>query len=167
VPRDETLRQQHRRGLIGEARTHAGVHLVSARHRQSRGPRVLVGERDRIEPVARVAPSKVQALRTQVSGAERRRQQFALGEHVGLPVEREARRTRIARQGAQLGQAIAKYHVRIQTELAGELAMPCDQRLGRGPRLDRAVGDGLQRIGHTRQRGHHHQHALTVLGHAP
>src|SRR3546814_6282803 len=84
VAGDEALGKQHPRRLGVETFVEAVAGLAPARNRQPRRPGVLVRQRDRVEPVARIAPAEVQALRVQVGGAERGGQQFTLPQHVGL-----------------------------------------------------------------------------------
>src|SRR3546814_3158007 len=68
VAGDEALGKQHPRRLGVEAFVEAVARLAPARNRQPRRPGVLVRQRDRVEPVTRIAPADVQALRVPVGG---------------------------------------------------------------------------------------------------
>jgi hypothetical protein len=110
---DEALREQHRRGLLREAFDERGIAVMAAVHRQTLRPCARIRERYRIQPLPRIAPAEIVALRTQIGCAERRRQQLALCQHFGLPVERALCRAWVGAERLQRGQAFAQHCVGI------------------------------------------------------
>ena len=158
---DEALGQQQLRRLRGETHAQGGIRIEAAVDRQPLRPVAGIGQRDRIQPVARVAPAEIQALPAQVGGTDRGRQQLALRQHLGLPVQRPRCRARIVAEGVQCAQAFADGGVGIDAEfVAAERAMAGDQR-GDAALDVIAVADRLQFVGDPGQRRHHHQHART------
>ena len=110
---------------------------------------------------------KSQALRAQVGRAERGRQQFALRQHFGLPVQRRASaRARIggqraaARRGAR--RARRRHRGRVRAQNARWRSTSASMRASTSS--PSPIGDRLQFVGDARQRRHHHQHARAVLG---
>ena len=163
MPGDEALRQQHGRRLAGERAAPVLVRRGVARHRQSLRPRTLVGQEVRLQPVAGVHPAEIQPLRAQIGHTEGGREQLALRQHLGLPVQRAGRGTRIDQQVAQRRQAVAEYGIGIQLQFDKELAVALFQFRHALGAVGRAVGDGGQLVGDAGQRRHHHQHANALL----
>ena len=167
VTGDETLRNQHPRRLhresLRETRLNAlllspRVFAVATIDREPLRPGAGVRQRHRRQPVARIAPAEVEALRAQICSAQRRRQQLALRQHFGLPVETARCGARIAAQRAQDREAFAEHGVRVEIEFPAEGPMTFDQRVDAHIDLA-AVRNRGQFVGDARQRGHHHQHA--------
>ena len=107
--------------------------------------------------------SNGQPLRAQIGHTEGGRGQFALRQHLGLPVERAGRGTRIDQQVAQRRQAVAEYGIGIQFQFGEELAVALFQFRHALGAVGRTVGDGGQLVGGAGQRRHHDQHARALF----
>jgi len=161
VARDEALGDQHARGLGAETRRPVRIGAPLAVHRQALGPVALVGlRRQRVQPLARIHPAEIQTAGAQVGRTHRRGQQFALAQHVGLPVQRAAGRARVIEQPGQSGQAFVQCGS-VQPQLDQELAMARHQCFHAGAAVGGAIGDRGQFVGDPGQCRHHHQHART------
>lgn len=164
VPRNEALGDQQARGLRIETRAPVGVGLPLAGHRQALGPFALIWlRRQRRQPLARIQPAHIQAAGMQIRRTDSGRQQLALPQHLGLPVQRARCRARVADQCMQRGKALAQHCIGIQLQLGQELAMTLLQRCHALRAVGSAIGNRREFVGHARQRGHHHQHAAAGL----
>ncbi|MNM79433.1 hypothetical protein D3C81_913610 [compost metagenome] len=158
---DEALADQHARGLGREALLEVRFALPLAVHRQALRPGGLVGRgRLRMQPFAGVHPAEIQAIAAQVGRTNAGREQFALAQHFGLPVERATGRTRVVQQRLQRGQTM-RQHLFAQLQLGEEFVVTGNQRSDAFAAVGGAIGDGRQFVGDTRQGRHHHQHAAT------
>lgn len=164
MTRNEALRDQQACRLRGETRAPIGIGLPLARHRQPLGPLALIRLRgQRRQPLARIQPAHVQAAGMQVRRTDGGRQQLALPQHLGLPVQRAHCSARVAQQRMQCGQSLAQHRIGVQFELGQKLTMALVQCRHALCAIGGAVGNGGELVGHARQCRHHHQHATAGL----
>ena len=163
VAGNEALGDQQAGRLRAETLHPLRVGAPLAVHRQALRPVALVRlRRHRVQPLAGIHPAHVQARGMQVGRTQRRGQQFALAQHVGLPVQRAGGRTRVIQQALQRGQALGQ-HLAPEAQLDQETLVALNQRRHAIAAVRRTVGDRGQFVGDPGQRRDHHQHARAGL----
>ena len=146
ITNDEALRQQ-RLALRRETRTPVVIGIQAAAHRQPARPLAEVRRIQRTQPVARVSPANVHALRLQVGHAQCARQQFALRLPFGAPVQVTQCSARIGGQPLQFREAFAQHGIDLQAQLGNEFSVTLLQARQHILRRFGTLAAGLQPIG--------------------